>query len=211
MAADFSLRREVLVRLVLRLVPILVMVMAAMAGGPALAQNHPSSGHAADHRTVITVEAEGPLPGFDDKDVSRYIAGAMARARLVPWAFRALSSDQEMPDRVVWTFRYNPYAGGTIRPAGQMQSPEEKIFGIHREVTIEARLYLGGVYQTTSFGQVRMQGGPRDPDLAAEIATLTSTLMAYAGTSSAVLPGEHHSGRRHGDELMAVAMTSPRS
>ena len=50
----------------------------------------------------------------------------------------------------------------------------ESLFGVHRPITIKARLYLGGAY----LRQAIIQGGRRDPDLAATIVRLTQDLLA---------------------------------
>jgi len=42
---------------------------------------------------------------------------------------------------------------------------DDKTFGVHRPITIEARLYLSGEYQTLVKEKAIIQGGPDDPDL----------------------------------------------
>ena len=53
----------------------------------------------------------------------------------------------------------------------------DKTFGVHRPITIEARLYLNGVYQTHVKETAIIEGGPDDPDLAAAVASLTQNLL----------------------------------
>jgi hypothetical protein len=44
----------------------------------------------------------------------------------------------------------------------------------HRPITIEARLYLNGQYQTLVENQAVVQGGPDDPDLGAPVIRFSS-------------------------------------
>jgi hypothetical protein len=83
----------------------------------------------------------------------------------------------------------NPYAGGEVR---SFMRPHiaEGIFGVHRPITIEARLYLNGEYQTLVEKQVVIQGGPSDPDLAAAVASLTENLLGPSGAYSAIDAGQ---------------------
>jgi len=54
---------------------------------------------------------------------------------------------------------------------------DDKTFGVHRPITIEARLYLSGD-QTLVKETAIIQGGPDDPDLAAAVASLTQNLLS---------------------------------
>jgi hypothetical protein len=66
----------------------------------------------------------------------------------------------------------------------------ERIFGVHRPITIEARLYLNGEYEALVEKQVVIQGGPNDPDLAKAVASLTQNLLGPSGTYRAIDTGE---------------------
>jgi hypothetical protein len=61
--------------------------------------------------------------------------------------------------------------------------------GVHRPVTIEARLYLNGQYQTLVEAQALVQGGPDDPDLAAAVAVVTKDLLGPKGAFRAIESG----------------------
>jgi hypothetical protein len=78
------------------------------------------------------------------------------------------------------------------RRSAQLYAPHiaEGIFGVHRPITIEARLYLNGEYQTLVEKQVVIQGGPSDPDLAAAVASLTENLLGPSGAYSAIDAGQ---------------------
>ena len=65
----------------------------------------------------------------------------------------------------------------------------ERIFGVHRPITIEARLYLNGKYQILVEKQAVIQGGPDDPDLAAAVASVTQNLLGPRGAFHAVESG----------------------
>ncbi len=78
-------------------------------------------------------------------------------------------------DYVLWTFKPNPYAGGAIRRIGPPSL--DTLFGVHRYLSVELRLFDDGVYQRLVSGEVRMQGGADDPDLSANISKLTHLLL----------------------------------
>jgi hypothetical protein len=67
-------------------------------------------------------------------------------------------------------------------------------FGVHRPITIEARLYFNGEYQTLVEQQALVQGGPDDPDLAAAVASATRNLLGPSGAYRAI-----DTGQRRGD------------
>jgi hypothetical protein len=67
----------------------------------------------------------------------------------------------------------------------------ERIFGAHRPVTIEARLYLNGEYQTLVEKQAVIGGGPDDTNLAAAIASVTQNLLGSQGAHRAIDSGRH--------------------
>jgi hypothetical protein len=65
----------------------------------------------------------------------------------------------------------------------------EEGFGVHRPVTIEARLYLNGEYQALVTRQAMVQGGPNDPDLAVAVANATESLLGPSGAYRAIDTG----------------------
>jgi len=67
----------------------------------------------------------------------------------------------------------------------------ERTFAAHRAITIEARLYLNGEYQTLVKQQAAAQGGPGDPALATAVASVTQNLLGPQGAFRAI-----DSGRR---------------
>jgi hypothetical protein len=125
----------------------------------------------------LEVEGFGAVPGFHSSEQLRdYLTLHMAETQPVNWRFEpAATGDAPAPDRVKWRFKLGPYAGGEVRT---FVPPYAETFGVHRPITIEARLYLNGVYQTVVKESAIIQGGPDDPDLATAVASLTQNLLS---------------------------------
>src|SRR5689334_8037865 len=64
---------------------------------------------------TLKVEATNGLPGLHHSALSRSLAAQMAEAKLADWRFESAEGDASACDRVEWTFRLNPYAGGEVR------------------------------------------------------------------------------------------------
>jgi hypothetical protein len=139
---------------------------------------------------TLQVEASDPLPGFHLGDLPGYLALHMAEARLADWRFEPAADKGSAPDRVEWSFKLNPYAGGEVR---NFKRPHmaERTFGAHRPITIEVKLYLNGEYQTLVEKQAVIEGGPNDPHLAAAVVDVTQNLLGPQGAFHAF-----DSGRR---------------
>ena len=133
---------------------------------------------------TLGVEASGALPGFHIRDLPEYLASHMADARLTDWRFEPANASP--PNRVVWSFKLNPYAGGEV-----------KSFASRREgrhfVTFEVRLYLNGEYQTLVESQATIVGGPNDPALAAAVTNLAGSLLGPSGAYRAIEAGRRGS------------------
>jgi hypothetical protein len=162
---------------------------AALATGLALAAAFVLFTTTAAASVTLKVEAADTLPGFHLADLPRYLALHMAMARLANWRFEPALDKGSSPDRVEWIFQLNPYAGGEVRRFIRPRMAE-RIFGVHRPVTIEALLYLNGKYEALAEKQVVIQGGPNDPDLAKAVASLTQNLLGPSGTYRAIDTGE---------------------
>jgi hypothetical protein len=137
---------------------------------------------------TLKIEATSGLLGVHHSALSRYLAAHMTDAGLADWRFEATEGDVAAGDRVEWTFRLNPYAGGEVRNFAHTLASERRLGG-HRPITIEARLYLNGQYQTLVERQAIVQGGPDDPDLAAAVAKVTDDLLGPLGAYRAIKPG----------------------
>jgi hypothetical protein len=134
---------------------------------------------------TLAVEATHGLPGFHHWALSRFLAAHMADAGLAGWRFDPVASDDVAADRVEWSFKFNPYAGGEVRSFVRSLIYERN-FGARRPITIEARLYLNGQYQTLVEEQAIVQGGPDDPDLAAAVTRATQNLLGPSGAYRAI-------------------------
>jgi hypothetical protein len=141
-------------------------------------------------QVTLQVEAAHGLPGLHHSALARFIAAHMAEAGLADWRFEPAAGNAIAADRVEWTFRLNPYAGGEVRNLAHRLTDEWR-FGVHRPITIEARLYLNGEYQTLVEKQAIIQGGPDDPDLAAAVASVTQSLLGPSGAYQGINAGHH--------------------
>jgi hypothetical protein len=139
---------------------------------------------------TLKIEATRGLLGVHYSALSRYLAVHMMDAGLADWRFEAAENDVTARDRVEWTFRLNPYAGGEVRHFAHTLASERR-FGEHRPITIEARLYLNGQYQTLVERQAIVQGGSDDPDLAAAVAKVTDDLRGLLGAYRAIKIEQH--------------------
>jgi hypothetical protein len=110
----------------------------------------------------------------------------MAQAGIAGWRFEPTGGGASARDRVEWTFRLNPYAGGEVRNFGRAVA-SERSFAARRPVTIEARLYLNGEYQTLVEKQADIRGGPDDPALASAVVSVTENLLDPSGAYQAII------------------------
>ena len=151
-----------------------------------------SGSAAAAAQPTLQVTAFYGLLGLHHSALSRFLAAHMADAGLADWRFEAAGSGPAA-DRVEWSFKLNPYAGGGARRFGPPSMNEWRA-AVHRPVTIEARLYLNGDYQALVEAQALVQGGPDDPDLAAAVTAVTKDLLgpkgAFRAIESAHLPAQ---------------------
>ncbi len=120
--------------------------------------------------------------------------GAHGRRRARRLAVRPRSERRLAADRVEWSFKLNPYAGGEVRSFVRSLI-HERSFGARRPITIEARLYLNGQYQTLVEAQAIVQGGTDDPDLAAAVTRATQNLLGPSGAYRAIDTGQHPASR----------------
>jgi hypothetical protein len=144
----------------------------------------------AEAPVTLKVEAFHGLPGLHHSALSRFLAAHMADAGLSDWRFEPAQGDNAAPNRVEWTFRLNPYAGGEVRQFVRAPVAEQG-FRVHRPVTIEARLYLNGEYQTLVERQAKIQGGPDDLEFAAGVRSVTESLLGPYGAYRAIDPRQH--------------------
>ena len=85
----------------------------ALAGWLALVAAFVPGTSAAAAQTTLQVEAFSGLPGFHRGELQRYLVLHMAEVGLGDWRFEPAA--EGACDRVEWTFKLNPYAGGEVR------------------------------------------------------------------------------------------------
>jgi hypothetical protein len=139
--------------------------------------------------SLLEVEGSGAVPGFHSSEQLRgYLTLHMAETQPVNWRFEPAATDHtSAPDRVKWRFKLGPYAGGEVR---SFVPPYTETIAAHRPITIEARLYLNGVYQTHVKETAIIEGGPDDRDLATAVASLTQHLLSPSGAYCAINSGQ---------------------
>jgi hypothetical protein len=140
---------------------------------------------------VVTLHG---LLGRHHSALSRYLAAQMARVGLSDWRFEPAAGNGPAANRVEWTFKLGPYAGGEVRSFVNTLSHEERFAG-RRPITIEARLYLNGEYQTLVQQQALVGDDPDDPDLAAAVVGATRNLLGPSGAYRAIDMGRRKTPR----------------
>jgi hypothetical protein len=118
----------------------------------------PFSSAPAAAQVTLKVAAFHGLPGLHHSALSRFIAAHMTEAGLADWRFEPSTGAGIAADRVEWNFTLHPYAGREVRRFADTLSSQPRP-GTHHPVTIEASLYLHGVYQTLVEAQATIQGG----------------------------------------------------
>jgi len=132
---------------------------------------------------TVSVEVEGAVPGFTTDQLSAYVSQQMADAHLTAWHFAPAGPVAEAnppPNRVVWHFKTLPFAGGAVRYIGPALSKARDLFGVSRPVAVDAKIFLNGQYQSTSFDQATIKGGPHDAGLSDVIKKVMNSIVANA-------------------------------
>jgi hypothetical protein len=122
--------------------------------------------------------------------LSRFLAAHMAETGIADWRFAPATCDAVAADRVEWSFKLNPYTGGEVRSFVHSLS-HDQWFGA-RPITIEARLYRNGEYQTLVEEQANVRSGPDDPGLAAAVVSVTRNLLGLQGAYRAIYPANQN-------------------
>jgi hypothetical protein len=134
---------------------------------------------------TLQVAASDGLPWFHRGDLQRYLALHMTETGFGEWRFEPAADSASAANRVEWTFRLNPYAGGGVRTFAHTSVYQQGL-GARRPITIEARLYLNGEYQTLVERQAVIQAVPNDPEFAAAVASATRDLLGPSGAYHAI-------------------------
>jgi hypothetical protein len=112
----------------------------------------------------------------------------MTDADLAEWRFEPATGEGLPANYVLWTFTLKPYAEREVLSHRPHHLFRGVVSGLH-SVTLEARLYLNGEYQTLVMGQALMDG-PHDRHLALAVTTLTRRLLGPAGAHGRVDVGQ---------------------
>ncbi len=159
-----------------RSVSILSLALGLILGNAAIAE--PAGKAEIDAPRTVSVVVEGALPGFTQDQLTAYVCQEMTAAHAASWQFTPASGTDSSPNRVVWHFKLLPYAGGTVKYIGPALSHVESAFGAHRAVGIDAKIYLDGKYQNSSFDQATIKGAKSDPSLDAAIQKILHAIIA---------------------------------
>jgi hypothetical protein len=138
--------------------------------------------------TPMAVEITGSVPGLGETELGRYVAEQMNAAR-VGWQFAAVPNAATQPNRVEWSFTTGPSASGAVRTYGFSRATMERLMPSRYYVTVEAKLYYHGQYQTVMLGHVTIGGAAPDPDLTTLIGKMTRLVMAYPMSKNDRRPG----------------------
>ena len=130
---------------------------------------------AAQART-LAVYVDGTLPGIADG--APIIAGLMAGQQVAGWTFSPGDPHAALAaNRVQWTITLLPFAGDTAQRIGRLLARRQDLFGRYRYIRVEVRVFLDGLYQTTSFATGEVQGGADDPKLKGLVQEITGPLL----------------------------------
>jgi hypothetical protein len=133
---------------------------------------------------TLSVVVNGALPGFRPGDSVSYVTQEMAGVGLSGWEFvpgQAVAS----ANRLEFEITPDPFADSNVRKFFPMPQVNA-LFGNRHRISVEARLYIGGQYQTLVFDQATVQGGAADPDLAAFFVKIAANLLGPRGAYHAV-------------------------
>jgi hypothetical protein len=126
---------------------------------------------------IVVADGGNQVPGVRAADLPRVILDGVTHVAPRDVLFELAPSGALPPNRIEWRFHANPYAGGAVRYIGPARPAAERLFGIHRQVSAEAKLFLDGKFQNTVFGQVTLAGVADDPNFTTLVEGLTTTLL----------------------------------
>ncbi len=133
-----------------------------------------------DASVTLAVVIEGSLPGFTQDQLAAFVCQEMTASHAASWHFVPASDAASSPNRVVWRFKLLPYAGGAVKYIGPALSRVESAFGARRAVGIDAKIYLNGKYQSSTFDQATIKGSVADPTFGATIRKIMHSIIANA-------------------------------
>ena len=138
--------------------------------------------------TILEVGAANGLPGFREGELLLYLARQMTDAGLTDWRFEPATGEGLPANYVLWTFTLKPDAEAEVRSHRPHHLFRESSSDLY-SVTLEARLYLNGVYQTLVSGQALMDGS-NDRRLALAVTEITRSLLGPSGAYRSIDAGQ---------------------
>ncbi|HZB93408.1 MAG TPA: hypothetical protein VE397_18315 [Stellaceae bacterium] len=128
--------------------------------------------------SLVAVETTGSVPGIGEGELERYVADQMNAAHAGVWKFVPVEAASP-ENRIEWSFTTAPSASGAVRTYGFSRAMMERLIDAHHYLTIEAKLYWHGQYQTVMLGHATIGAGLPDPALTELIARMTRLVMSY--------------------------------
>jgi hypothetical protein len=158
-------------------------VVSAASAGATDKRSTDATGAASAER--VAVETAGDVPGLGEAELGRYVAEQMNATGARRWQFFAdEKSDAAPEDRVEWSFTTGPSANGALRNYGFSRAMMERLIDAHHYVTVEAKLYWHGQYQSVMLGHVTIGPALPYPALTALIGKMTRLVMSYPTSQS---------------------------
>jgi hypothetical protein len=127
----------------------------------------------------IAVVTSGVFPGVGASKLNATVLEIERSLGTPAWQFES-GAEPSVGDRIEWHFRPNPFAGGAVRSIGPLLPEIDRLFGVHRKISVEAELFHNGQPQARIFDEWTVQGGASDPALRAGVESLTRQLLADA-------------------------------
>jgi hypothetical protein len=143
-------------------------IFAVLLFAPAIGVAHTDS--------IDIVVVEGQVPGLHGDELSRAILHGVQHVAPHDMVLEVAPKGPLPPNRIEWRFHANPYAGGAVRYIGPARSAAERLFGVHRQVTAEAKLFLDGQFQGAVFGEANLAAAD-ETNFTILVEGLTTTLL----------------------------------
>jgi len=158
-------------------------VVSAASAGATDKRSTDATGAASPER--VAVKTAGDVPGLGEAALGRYVAEQMNAAGAGRWQFFAEeTAGAEPEDRVEWSFATGPSANGALRNYGFSRAMMERLLDAHHYVSVEAKLYWHGQYQSVMLGHVTIGPALPYPALTALIGKMTRLVMSYPTSQS---------------------------
>lgn len=130
---------------------------------------------------IVVMDGAAQVPGMRGEELARTIAAAVQHVAPRDLSIGVSAPGHVLPpNRIEWRFHANPYAGGAVRYIGPARPVAERMFGMHRHVTAEAKLFLDGQFQSSGFDQATLPGAGDAAAFAHLVESLSAQLLRAA-------------------------------